>query len=233
MLDKLTRIFPRGGEKKLLNHVAISLEGGGQEELYINNESELYERKGKLIQEILAMQIKLKIPIVSLFILSNRLLAPGFSIQIQNSLKVLQGLDLDFIQKHQIKVSPIGKWYELPGKAVEEMKMLIEETKDYDKFFLNLCIYYDGKDEILDACKMIARRVAKQMLTPEELTKETISDNLYSSNFLPPDIIIINDSLKLTNFLLWDSGHSDIILTKLSWPEFNGGKFKEIVKKWK
>ena len=234
MIVPFANLFRKRG---MLNHVAISLEAPDLEPEYLArfglNEGQLCERKGKLLQQLLELQVKLDIPIMSVFLLSGRKLAPGFSMQLRHFKIVLGSLDMGFVEKHQVKVSPIGKWFELPSEEVEQMKLLIDSTKDYDKFFLNLCICYEGQGEILDACKMIARRVEKQKLDPESITKETIKDNLYCSNYLAPDLMIINDTPSLKGFLLWDASDSVIHFTKKPWPEFNPGSLKRIIESYR
>ena len=235
MRNSLARIFPRA--KKLLNHAAISLEGRELDEEYLSryglSEKEFYSKKGRILQKLLETQVRLKIPILTVLLLSSKKIGVGFSSKVRFSEDILNGLKLGFIQKHQVKVSPIGKWYELPSNGVELMKMLITETKDYDRFFLNLCIYYDGQSEILDACKLIARRVEKRRLSPEEITKDTLADNMYSSNFLPPNLIILNDKRALQGLLLWDSSDADIFITGKPWPEFDEKQFRRIAEQWR
>jgi undecaprenyl diphosphate synthase len=234
MLDNIVRILP--GKKKLLSHVAVSLEGRELDGEYLRkyrlSEPQLYAKKGQILQQISEAQVRLRIPVVTVFLLSSRRLEPGFSARAKHCEIVLDGLDLEFLQKNQVKVAPIGKWYELPSSSVELIKMLIDETKEYYRFFLNLCVYYDGQAEILDACKMIARRVEKLKLSPEDVTKETIAENLYGSKFMPPDIIILNDIPSIAGFLLWDSADSVLIITNAPWPEFSGDKFRSIVDAW-
>lgn len=110
----------------------------------------------------------------------------------------------EFAFQKGIKVSIIGKWYSLPSNVIDSVKKVIENTKDYDNFFVNFCINYDGQEEILDACKLIAKQVQMKNLDPDNISKALLKDNLYSSYFMPPDLIIkLTDEKK--GFLLWDS----------------------------
>ena len=84
-------------------------------------------------------------------------------------------------------------------------KQVIESTKDYDFFFTNFCINYSGHDEIVDACRLIARQVKAGKIDPNSISRETIKENLYSSYFIPPDLIIKNGKATISGLLLWDS----------------------------
>jgi undecaprenyl pyrophosphate synthase len=39
----------------------------------------------------------------------------------------------------------------LPQHTVDAVKKILDETKDYDCYFLNFCLHYDGQEEIVDA----------------------------------------------------------------------------------
>jgi undecaprenyl diphosphate synthase len=135
-------------------------------------------------------------------------------------------LGWSFIQENQIKVSILGKWYDLPMRVVEPIKKLIADTKDYDKYFLNLCINYDGREEIVDACKLIAKQVKLDKVAAENIDKALIKENIYASYFLPPDLMIKTGKKKTLNgFLLWDSTNAKVYFSEVLWPEFGKEDF--------
>jgi undecaprenyl diphosphate synthase len=119
------------------------------------------------------------------------------------------------VHSKKIKISILGKWYSLNGDVVDLIKKIINDTKDYDGFFLNFCISYDGKEELLEACKIIAKKVENEKLSPEQISIEDIKENIYTSSFIPPDKIIISgEKICLDSFLLWDSSDAEIIFLK-------------------
>lgn len=112
----------------------------------------------------------------------------------------------EWIDNLQIRVSVMGKWYELPGRVVEEIKNILDKTHAYDMFFLNLCVNYDGQEEIVDSVKIITTQATLGKIDPQKIDKTTIKENIYTSAFLPPELIInFTAQRKKTNFLLWDS----------------------------
>ncbi|MBW2993613.1 undecaprenyl diphosphate synthase family protein, partial [Candidatus Woesearchaeota archaeon] len=138
-----------------------------------------------------------------------------------------------FIHKNKIKISALGKWYDIPSRALDSIKETIAETKDYDTFFLNFCINYDGQAEIVDACKMIARQINANKLDVDSITKETIKDNIYASYFLPPDLLIKTGKKKTTSgILLWDSPNTEIFFTKKNWPDFSKSNLMSAVREF-
>ena len=183
-----------------------------------------------LLIRLLEQQVKSKIPIFTVYLLpdsepSDDYLA--FSDRIADFFYELSNKPI--ISEHKIKVSIFGKWYKLPGKAVESLKKIIEGTRDYDNFFVNFCVNYDGQEEIADACRLIAKQVELGKIDAEMIRKETIKENIYSSYFLAPDIILIYGERKLTGLLLWDSVNSSIVFADKSFMEFDESDLKKVI----
>jgi undecaprenyl diphosphate synthase len=126
------------------------------------------------------------------------------------------------VSEKQIKVSVLGKWYDLPDEVVEALKNAVISTKDYDGMFLNFCINYDGQDDIVEACKMVTRKVLTGKLNVDGITAQFLKENVYSSFFLPPNEMVLLDSKKTTDgFLLWDSAKTHIRYVDVPWDEWN------------
>ncbi|MBI3033764.1 undecaprenyl diphosphate synthase family protein [Candidatus Woesearchaeota archaeon] len=207
-------------------HVGISLFSEGDPDYSARKGASLdvlYSRRAGIVMEILGFQVEFGIPVVSMLVLPlQKELNRGFA---ENS-RSLAGLFEQIkgsreVHGNQVKVSVLGKWYNLQGSIVESIKSLIEETKDYDRFFLNLCVNYGGQEEILDSCRVIALKVRSDKLDPENITREMIKENAYSSYFIPPDLIVKAGSRELDGFLLWDSPGARMHFTGRHWSELS------------
>jgi len=195
----------RLSSQKLPSHIAIATDStSGNSILNIKN--------------ITTIASKLNIPMLSLQI-------PGDDNDfLENLFKSLSGWD--FAKENQIKITVLGKWYKLPERVVEPLKQVIEDTKDYDKMFLNLCVLYDGQEEIVEACTLIARLVKLGKIDPEGISKELIKENLYTSYLLPPDLLIrLGNSRSTGGLLLWDSSKTTIYFAKKALEEFGNDDF--------
>jgi undecaprenyl diphosphate synthase len=178
------------------------------------------------IKEIMNEQPKLGLPVLTF----------GFDKDIPGE-KVLELLKFyiskKFLEENKIKISFLGKWYGLSGGVVEEIKNLIDLTKDYDTQFLNFVINYDGQQEIVDACKILCRQVKNDKVDIDNVTKDSIKENTYSSYFIPPDLIIKTGEVpKLRGFLLWDCTHSKLHFTEKAIAEFNADAVKKIIERY-
>ncbi len=203
----------------LPKHIAILVDGC----------EEFAEKKQQPIQEVYKTQflniknavkvgIKLKIPLMTFFSRSTKPADEEID-QLVDFFNLL--LKWDLIHENQVKISVLGKWYGLPDRLIEPIKKIISNTKDYDKHFVNFCIQYTGQEEIVDACKLIAQQLKLDKITPEGINTALIKENLYSSYFLPPDLMIISGKKKTTGgLLLWDSPNTKIYFTDTLWPDF-------------
>jgi len=133
-----------------------------------------------------------------------------------------------YLDENKIKISFIGRWYDLPNETLNIIKRHMTNTKEYTNYFLNFVVNYDGHQEIVDATKILCRQIIGEKIDIDNITKEQIKENLYTSYFIPPELIItINNEHKLDGFLLWDSYYSEVIFIKLE--EFNIDLVKEMV----
>lgn len=107
------------------------------------------------------------------------------------------------IHKTQTRIFIIGKWYELEQDLIDAIKQAMSRTAAYDQYFLNVCINYDGQEELLSAIRIIARRVFAEKIEVEDIDYGEVKDNLYSSYFTPPDLVIETDKT-YSGMLLWD-----------------------------
>lgn len=194
----------------------------------------MYHKKYEILKKMIDLQIKLEIPIITFYLTRKKIEdTEEFIVLIDSLIKLFEDLKNDErVHKNQIKISILGKWYDLP-RIVEPIKAIIDATKNYDKFYLNLCVNYEGQEEIVDACKLIARKIKLDKIDIETIDKELIKDNLYSSYFLPPDLIIITGKRKRTNgLLLWDSGNTIIHHSNKLWPDFTKSDFLDAIKEY-
>ena len=228
MLDKFKGILKKEDSDiikfKLPQHIALVTKG---KHLYAENHKipieRVYKRSNVIILSTIATSVKLNIPITTFYMMTTKTQElEHFSDIIDSLTEFFNDLaDKELVHKNKIKISVLGKWYDLPGKFVDSIKNLIEKTREYDSYFVNFCINYSGKEEIVDAVKLIARQIKADKLDAEMINKELIKENTYSSYFLPPDLIIINGSKRTSDLLLWDSPNAKVYFTNKLWPDFD------------
>ena len=127
-------------------------------------------------------------------------------------------------RKEDVKISFIGRLNMLPKKIQEYINKIQDRTKDNKSYKLNFAMAYGGREELEDAMKQIAKKIALGEIKAEEINQEIIDDHCYMSS--KPDLIIRTGGEKRTsNFLVWQSSYSEWIFLDKKWPEFTKSDF--------
>ena len=82
---------------------------------------------------------------------------------------------------------------------------------------MNIALNYGGRREIVEA----VRRMMKEGLAADQVTEETLSRHLYTSDLPDPDLIIRTaGEMRLSNFLIWQAAYAEFYATPAYWPDF-------------
>ena len=121
-----------------------------------------------------------------------------------------------------IKINIIGNPNRLSEKMQKSINNCMERTKNNTGIVFNIALNYGGRDEILKAVRKIANEVKENNLNPDEITENTIQENLYTKNQPDPDLVIrTSGEMRLSNFLLWQIAYSEFLFVQKNWPDFN------------
>ena len=147
-------------------------------------------------------------------------------------MKLLKFYILDFFKSYDenIKVNVIGRMSDIPDDLRKEIKSVEEKTKDNTGLVLNIAFNYGGRDEIVSAVKNIARDVVEGKIKIEEITEDTVSNNLYTANQPDPDLLIrTSGEERISNFLTWQISYSEFVFTDKYWPAFSNQDLLETI----
>ncbi len=180
------------------------------------------ENTVRTIIELITMLVALKIPMLTLHFTSS-----ATEEEVNTIVTLFTALLHEpMLDQHQIKVSVLGRWYELPDRALEPIKHVISATSDYDRHFVNICTRYDGQEDIVDGAKLLAKNVQLGKLAPEQISKQTLKDAMLVSMLLPPNLIIYPKPARATHgVLLWDSTQAVIHFSDSEWKDFGKQAF--------
>lgn len=96
-----------------------------------------------------------------------------------------------------------------------------EESANRDGMILNIAMNYGSRGEITMAVKKIAEKVKSGELSVEDITEQTVSDNLYTAFQPDPDLVIRpSGEYRISNFLLWQSAYTEYVIMDKLWPDF-------------
>lgn len=130
-------------------------------------------------------------------------------------------LELDTLQKNDIKLDTIGNIEELPEACRKQLEQAKELTATNKTMTLILALNYSGRWDLVNGMKKIAEDVSTNKLKSSEIDESTISSYLSTSSVPDPELMIrTSGEMRISNFLLWQLAYTEIYITDTLWPEF-------------
>lgn len=134
------------------------------------------------------------------------------------------------LQQEGVRVVMIGCRSKLSAKVNEHLDRIERETAGGNKLTLVLAVNYSARSEIARAARMIAEKAAAGATGLKDITEETISENLYTTDIPDPDLLVrTGGEQRLSNFLLWQAAYSELCFTPVMWPDFGEEAFMEAI----
>ena len=130
------------------------------------------------------------------------------------------------LNKQNIKFKVIGK-----KNFTKKINLLLtnseKKTFQNKKLQINLALNYGAKSELVHSFNMIRKN-------KKIINEKNISSNLFTHNIPDPDLLIrTGNTLRLSNFLLWQLAYSEIYFEKKLWPDFTENDYNKILKKFR
>jgi undecaprenyl diphosphate synthase len=136
-------------------------------------------------------------------------------------LKTING-ELNTLMKNDIRLGAIGDIDALPKGVGKQLKEAIAKTAHCKRMQLTLALSYSGKAELVHAAKIIAEKVQRGELKPDDINEETVNGNLYTAGMPDPELLIrTSGEQRVSNFLLWQLAYAEFYFTDVFWPDFN------------
>lgn len=141
--------------------------------------------------------------------------------------------EIDELHKNGVRVRVIGDQSRLASHVRDAIERAEAFTLNNDELQLILAISYGGRQEIVDAVRLIAQKVKSGELTPEEIDEGVVSSNLYLPDVPDPDLLIrTSNESRISNFLLWQMAYTEIVISPLHWPDFSREEFYDCLRQY-
>lgn len=142
--------------------------------------------------------------------------------------------ELKEMHENGVVINFIGDLTKLNTKLQEILSHAVDVTKNNNGVHLQIAFNYGSRDEIVNAAKIIAKKVQSNEINIDEISERMISENLYTKNIPDPDLLIrTGGEMRISNYLLWQIAYSEIIITKKYWPEFDKNALAEAIFEFK
>jgi undecaprenyl diphosphate synthase len=129
--------------------------------------------------------------------------------------------ELPELMAHDIRLRVIGRAGGIPLPVRRGIDRVVDETSRNRGMVLCMAFNYGGRDEIVDACRQLARQVEAGELRPEDIDETRLARALYTAEVPDPDLLIrTSGEMRISNFLLWQIAYTELWITPTLWPDF-------------
>ena len=164
------------------------------------------------------------IRVVTIYLLSADNLSGRSQDELDQLFEIIADLADDLSRAADWRIQHVGTTDGLPAPLIDTLRAAEDRTADNSGLHVNLAVGYGGRREIADAMRAIVRIHGEQGGSFEELaallTPELIGEHLYTQGQPDPDLIIrTSGEQRLSDFMLWQSAHSEFYFVEALGPD--------------
>ncbi len=176
------------------------------------------------MREFLRWCDQLGIRVVTIYLLSADNLTSRKGDELDQLFEIIADLADDLSRAADWRIQHVGTSDGLPAELTETLSAAEARTSANTGLHVNLAVGYGGRREIADAMRSIVRDHGKGGGSIDDLaeilTPELIGDHLYTQGQPDPDLIIrTSGEQRLSDFMLWQSAHSEFYFVEALGPD--------------
>ena len=183
------------------------------------------------IKESITAAQELKVDYLSLFAFSTE---NWFRSSLE--IKLLFSIFTDFLiqeapelNRKGVKIHTCGHLEKFPARMQSELNKASDLTKDNSILYLNICLDYSGKNDILCAVK----KIVEQKIPLDEITEDTINNHLLTAELPSVDLLIrTSGEQRISNFMLWQIAYAELYFDSVFFPDFRKENFYRAIKEY-
>lgn len=212
--------------QQLPKHVAMILDGNRRwaRQRAFDSAAHGHRAGAAKFREFLDWCDDLDISVATLYLLSTDNLTGRASDELDGLFEIIANLAEDLSHYRDWKVQHVGSTEGLPEQLVQVLESAQRRTAGNKGLHVNLAVGYGGRREIADAMRSIVHDHEQQGGTlhslAEVLTPELIAEHLYTGGQPDPDLVIrTSGEQRLSDFMLWQSAHSEFYFVEALGPD--------------
>lgn len=210
---------------KVPTHVAIIMDGNGRWAKQRGlPRSEGHRQGTENLRRIIRGAVEFGVQVMTIYAFSTENWSrPRREVMLlMRILEMVIDRELKELHEEGVQIRHIGELDGIEPRLAQKVKQACEYTRENTRLILNVAFNYGGRDEIVHAVQEIVR----DGIAPEDITEETISNYIYTSDLPDPDLIVrTSGEFRLSNFLIWQGAYSEIYTTPTYWPDFDKVEF--------
>lgn len=213
------------------SHVAIILDGNRRWARSHNlPDIKGHEKGAEVLDEIVEAAAKMGVKTLTVWVLSTENIKERAKREIFglfNLMRKVYHSRLTRMMQKGVKVSILGEIEGLPSAIKKLIDQLREVYIKNESIRLNIALNYGGKKELVKAIKDII----KSGIEVDKINETLVEKHLYTKGQSDPELVIrTGGRIRLSNFMLWQTGYSELYFTKILWPDFDEKELKKAIK---
>jgi len=215
------------------HHVAIIMDGNGRWAKARGLPRVAGHRRGAdAVRRVVRGAGELGIPVLTLFAFSTEnWTRPADEVNdLMGLLRHYLRNELEELHKNGARLRVIGNRAGLAPDIVRDIADAEKMTHANSRIDVNICINYGARDEILQATRNLARRVAAGELTVDGIDEARFEQELLTAGVPDPDLLIrTSGEQRISNFLLWQCAYAELVFVDTLWPDFGKDHLEQAI----
>lgn len=210
----------------LPHHVAMILDGNRRwaRQSGLGSAAHGHRAGADKIREFAGWVDELHIPVITLYLLSTDNLTGRRGEELEALFGIIGDLATDLSQVPGWRVQQVGQRHGLPAGLRAALEAAEARGEGRDGLHINLAIGYGGRTEIAHAMRSIVEAHAAAGGGIEDLagllSPALIGEHLYTGGQPDPDLVIrTSGEQRLSDFMLWQSAHSEFYFVEALGPD--------------
>jgi short-chain Z-isoprenyl diphosphate synthase len=223
---RLRRYLADLGPESLPRHVAMIIDGNRRwaRQAGMATVGHGHRAGAAKMREFLEWCDGLGIEVVTLYLLSSDNLTNRPSSELSELIEIIAELADDLSRYRDWRVKHVGSTAGLPEQLVAALADAEKRTAGNTGLHINLAVGYGGRKEITDAMRSIVAAHSAEGGSLETLadllTPDLIGEHLYTGGQPDPDLVIrTSGEQRLSDFMLWQSAHSEFYFVEALGPD--------------
>jgi short-chain Z-isoprenyl diphosphate synthase len=231
------RLRRRLGADSLPEHIAMIIDGNRRwaRQAGMQTVAHGHRAGAAKMREFLEWCDDVGISVVTLYLLSSDNLTKRESAEISDLIGIIADLAEELSTYRDWRVQHVGSTAGLPEPLIAALKGAEKRSASNTGLHVNLAVGYGGRKEITDAMRSIVAEHHAEGRSLEDLaerlTPELIGSHLYTGGQPDPDLVIrTSGEQRLSDFMLWQSAHSEFYFVEALGPDLREVDFLRAVR---
>jgi short-chain Z-isoprenyl diphosphate synthase len=207
-------------------HVAMILDGNRRwaKLRALESSAQGHKAGADKIQEFLSWCEEQGVTVVTLYLLSNDNISERDPKELDDLTVIIENLADQLSRFSNWRVKHVGQAQALPPHLRQTLEGATERTSKNSGLHVNLAVGYGGREEITQAVARLVEQHKDSGGTlaslPESISVQAIADHLYTHGQPDPDLVIrTSGEQRLSDFMLWQSAHSEFYFVEALGPD--------------